>query len=372
MAVTMTMSNSQGGELVQQFMGWLAEPDLEALTNTVVHWLMVLVLAVVAVLVVYFVVREIALRWYFKGNGAAIAVWKNRRRIEDELELKLGTMSRAGRARIAPRQTGSWKRSGVADELSNLVHQEITMRFTPGGVTFTSPVKLPEKVEGRPTYDAAKGVLTLGVDTETGEAGTVKIKECSGMVVGALPGGGKTVLLEAMAQAFKGKARVSMFNGKLQTAEEMTPELERIRDVMQKRLKNELDFWAGGHNKALQVVIIDECQVLFEPEGSSKDEKAAAEARKRLVTDLVRRGRSAGILVVLASQRLTADAIPTSVRDISNVRVAGRVTRPEDAELILGRRPGAEGELTPVGGQMGVFVVDDGGSWKSLKVYAPS
>lgn len=366
----MTTSNSQGGELVQQFMDWVAEPDLEALTNTVVHWLMVLVLAAVAVLVVYFVVREIVLRWYFKGNGAAIAVWKNKRRIADELELKLGTMSRAGRARIAAKQTGSWKRAGVADELANLVHQEITMRFTPGGVTFTTPVKLPERVEGRPTYDVAKGVLTVGVDTETGKPGTIKISECSGMVVGALPGGGKTVLLEQMEKALKGKARVTMFDGKVQTAEEMTPELERIQQVMQKRLKAGKKFWTEEHNQKLQVVILDECQVLFEPEGSSKEEKAAAEARKRLVTDLVRRGRSAGILVVLASQRLTADAIPTAIRDICGVRIAGRVTRPEDAELILGRRAG-EGELSPVGAGMGEFVVDDGPQWKQIKVYAP-
>lgn len=367
--MTMT-SNSQGGELVQQFLDWLAEPNLEALTATVVHWLMVLVLAAVAVVVVYFVAREIALRWYFQGNAAAIAVWKNRRRIADELDLKLGTMSRAGRARIAAKQTGSWKRAGVADELSNLVHEEVTMRFTPGGVTFTTPVKLPEKVEGRPTYDAAKGVLTLGVDTETGKPGTVKVKECSGMVVGALPGAGKSVLLEGMAQALKGKARVTMFDGKVQTAAEMTPELERAQQVMQKRLKAGLKFWTDEHNQKLQVVVLDECQVLFEPEGSSKEEKAAAEARKRLVTDLVRRGRSAGILVVLASQRLTADSIPTGIRDLCGVRAAGRVTRPEDAELILGRRPG-EGELTPVGAGMGEFVVDDGPQWKKLKVYAP-
>lgn len=363
-------SNSQGGELVQQFMGWLAEPDLEALTNTVVHWLMVLVLAVVAVLVVYFVVREIALRWYFKGNRAAIAVWKNRRRIEDELELKLGTMSRAGRGRVAAKQTGAWKRAGVADELSNLVHQEITVRFSPGGVIFSSPVKLPEKVEGRSTYDAAKGVLTLGVDTETGKPGTIKIKETSGMVVGALPGRGKTILLEQMEKALKGKASVRMFDGKVETAAEMTPELERIQQVMQKRLKAGLKFWTDEHKQKLQVVVLDECQVLFDPEGSTKEEKAAAEARKRLVTDLVRRGRSAGILVVLASQRLTADAIPTAIRDICGVRASGGVTRPEDAELILGRRPG-EGELTPVGAETGVFVVDDGPQWKQIKVYAP-
>ena len=367
----MTTSNSQGGELVQQFMGWLAEPDLEALTDTLVHWLMVLVLAAVAVLVVYFVVREIALRWYFKGNGAAIAVFKNRRKIQDELELKLGMMNRDGRARIAAKQTGAWKRAGVADELSNLVHQEITMRFTPGGVTFTSPVKLPEKVEGRPTYDAAKGVLTLGVDTETGKPGTIGIKESSGMICGAMPGGGKTVLLEGMEKALKGKARVTMFDGKVQTAAEMMPELERLQQVMQKRLKAGMKFWTDEHNQKLQVAILDECQILFEPEGSSKEEKAAAEARKRLVTDLVRRGRSAGVLVVLASQRLTADAIPTAIRDICGVRVAGRVSRGEDAELVLGRRAG-EGEVSPVGAETGVFVVDDGPQWKQIKVYAPS
>lgn len=364
-------SNRQGGELVQQFMDWLAEPDLEALTDTLVHWLMVLVLGAIAVLVVYFVVQELVLRWYFRGNKAAISVFKNRRKIEDELELKLGMMNRSGQARIAAKQTGAWKRAGVSDELANLVHEEVTMRFTPGGVTFSSPVKLPESVKGRPTYDVAKGVLTLGVDTETGEAGTVKIKECSGMVVGALPGGGKTVLLEGMEKALKGKAFVRVFDGKIEEAAEMTPELERLRQVMQERLKTGLKFWTDEHNQKLQVVILDECQVLFEPEGSSKDEKAAAEARKRLVTDLVRRGRSAGILVVLASQRLTAEAIPTSVRDICGVRVAGRVTRPEDAELILGRRPG-EGELTPVGAETGVFVVDDGPQWKQIKVYAPS
>lgn len=44
----MTTSNSGGGELVQQFLGWIAEPDLEALTDTVVHWLMVLVPAATA------------------------------------------------------------------------------------------------------------------------------------------------------------------------------------------------------------------------------------------------------------------------------------------------------------------------------------
>ena len=152
----------------------------------------------------------------------------------------------------------------------------------------------------------------------------------------------------------------------------MTPELERLRETMQARLTSRLDFWVGEHNEKLQVVVLDECQVLFEPEGSSKDEKAAAEARKRLVTDLVRRGRSAGILVVLASQRLTVDAVPSSIRDICGARVAGRVSRADDAELILGRRPGEEGEPTPVGAGMGEFVVDDGGQWHALKVYAPS
>lgn len=349
----------------------LVAPDTAPLLGMIVKALLWIAGGLIIAAVVAVALRAVFLRWYFRGNRAAEAIAKNGRRIEEEFDLKLGIMSRSGRARIAAKETGAWKRAGLADELSNLVHQEITMRFTPGGVTFTSPLKLPERVEGRPTYDAAKGVLTVGVDTETGEPGTIKIKECSGMVVGALPGAGKTVLLDAMVEALEGQAHVTSFDGKLQGPSEMTPELERLREIMQTRLTSRLDFWAGDHNQQLQVVVLDECQVLFEPEGSSKEEKAAADARKRLVTDLVRRGRSAGILVVLASQRLTAEAIPISVRDIAKVRVAGRVTRPEDSELVLGRRPG-EGELTPVGAGMGEFVVDDGGEWRKLKVFAPS
>lgn len=367
----MTTPNSQGGELVQQFLGWLAEPDFEALTDTVVHWLMVLALAAVAILVVYFVTREIVLRWYFKGNGAAIAVWKNRRRIEDELDLKLGMMSRAGGGRIAAKQTGSWKRAGVADELTNLVHEQITMRFTPGGVTFSTPVKLPERVEGRPTYDAGKGVLTLGVDTETGKTGTINIKECSGMVVGALPGGGKSVLLNHLIQAVGDQAQVTTFDGKLDSPEEITHALVAVKEEMQERLANRVDFWNDRQGKRLLLVVVDEAQTLFQPVSKQKGDKDAAFEREALVRDLIQRGRSAGVFVVLASQRITVDAIPSAIRDLAGVKVAGPMTRPEDAELVLGVRPGP-GEPSPVGARRGQFVVSDGrGLLRAIQVYAP-
>ena len=220
----------------------LVAPDIAPVLGMLIKALLWIAAGLVGAAMVAVTLRAVFLRWYFRGNRAAEAIAKNRCRIEEEFDLKLGIMSRSGRARIAAKQTAAWKRAGLADELSNLVHQEITMRFTPGGVTFTSPLKLSDRVEGQPSYDAAKGVLTVGVDTESGDAGTIKLKECSGMVVGALPGAGKTVLLDAMVQALEGHAHVTIFDGKLQTAAEMTPELERLQEIMQARLTSRLDF----------------------------------------------------------------------------------------------------------------------------------
>ena len=55
----------------------------------------------------------------------------------------------------------------------------------------------------------------------------------------------------------------------------------------------------------------------------SKDQQ---EEFKTLVRDLVARGRAAGIIVVAATQRPSADIIPTSLRDLFGYRVAFRCT----------------------------------------------
>ena len=367
----MTTPNSRGGELVQQFLGWLAEPDLEALTDTVVHWLMVLVLVAVTVLVVYFVAREIVLRWYFKGNGAARLMYANRKKIGERFELTIRWVSRDGSIRIEPRETKRWAKEGLEAELTNMLRHRIRVRLTPGLAWVSDRVEIPETVTGVATYDPVTGQVHVGVDAETGKTSGFSIRECSAMVVGALPGGGKSVLLDHLVQAVGDQAEITTFDGKLDSPEEITDVLVQVKEEMQERLANRIDFWNDRQGKCLLMVVIDEAQTLFQPVSKQKGDKDAAFEREALVRDLIQRGRSAGVLVVLASQRITVDAIPSAIRDLAGVKVAGPMTRPEDAELVLGVRPGP-GEPSPVGAQRGQFVVSDGrGLLRAIQVYAP-
>jgi DNA segregation ATPase FtsK/SpoIIIE, S-DNA-T family len=56
---------------------------------------------------------------------------------------------------------------------------------------------------------------------------------------------------------------------------------------------------------------------------------------RMLVRDLVARGRAAGIIVVAATQRPSADIIPTSLRDLFGFRMAFRCTTDSSSDIIL-------------------------------------
>ncbi|MDQ3885661.1 MAG: FtsK/SpoIIIE domain-containing protein [Actinomycetota bacterium] len=62
-----------------------------------------------------------------------------------------------------------------------------------------------------------------------------------------------------------------------------------------------------------------------------------------LVRDLVARGRAAGIIVVAATQRPSADIIPTSLRDLFGFRMAFRCTTDSSSDIILAQGWVAQG-----------------------------
>lgn len=81
------------------------------------------------------------------------------------------------------------------------------------------------------------------------------------------------------------------------------------------------------------MLVIDEL-ALFSATMGSKDQQ---EAFVRLLRDLVARGRAAGVIVVAATQRPSADIIPTSLRDLFGYRLAFRCTTDSSSDIILGR-----------------------------------
>lgn len=61
------------------------------------------------------------------------------------------------------------------------------------------------------------------------------------------------------------------------------------------------------------------------------------------VRDLVARGRAAGVVVVAATQRPSADIIPTSLRDLFSYRWAFRVPTAASSDVILDHGYAARG-----------------------------
>lgn len=120
--------------------------------------------------------------------------------------------------------------------------------------------------------------------------------------------------------------------------------LEDLVQEMEHRQETMLDcygvpaFWDTIPDPTCPVLclVIDECQTLFDTRGASKEDKGKLERITALVADLVKRGRSSGVFLMLMTQKPTADAIPTSIRDNIGIRACFRVATREAEQAVLG------------------------------------
>lgn len=192
----------------------------------------------------------------------------------------------------------------------------------------------------------------LGVD-EYAQPVSVDLAEVPGVTVAGLPGFGKTSLVNRflcdwapspavqfavadgkVSAAHEGDyadvlGRLFAFVGDdLEAANALFARLVRLRDARSSAIKAVLgrrDMWHIGPSAAWPwvVLIIDEAHTYMrDRKGSDKETKrlaALAADNARLVEELVRKGRSVGILVILATQKATGDAIPTFIRDVCPV-----------------------------------------------------
>src|SRR5207244_4090930 len=108
------------------------------------------------------------------------------------------------------------------------------------------------------------------------------------------------------------------------------------------------------------VVIIDELAYFSATVGDSKEQKGFV----ALVRDLVARGRAAGIIVVAATQRPSADIVPTSLRDLFGYRWAFRCTTDASSDVILGHGWAGEGhtaaDIDPAARGVGWLLAEGG------------
>lgn len=173
------------------------------------------------------------------------------------------------------------------------------------------------------------------------------------LLCGGEPGGGKSVLLNNVVghAALCADARLVLVDGK----EVELGMWREIADVfvgkdpehantvladLQTEMNNRYDHLAArrrrkierGDNIPFVVLVVDEIAYYSATAG----DKNTQDRFFRLMRDLVARGRAAGIIVVAATQRPSADIVPTSLRDIFGYRCAFRCTTEASSDIILG------------------------------------
>ncbi|WP_291475185.1 FtsK/SpoIIIE domain-containing protein [Corynebacterium sp.] len=202
---------------------------------------------------------------------------------------------------------------------------------------------------------------------ECGKAQFLSLSGTSGTLVGGLPGGGKTAFItEFLAPLLvDNRVRVTVADGKAgadfdsvrdyldcywaddEDFDGMISLLESKQAVMRERIKTnkaltgESNFWNSPitPQRPVELIVIDEVQTWTEKTGRPKAEKEKMERIEALIRDLVKRGRSAGMHVMLSTQKPDASTINTGIRDLCGRRVCFRVTTPEMQTMILGAVP---------------------------------
>lgn len=193
--------------------------------------------------------------------------------------------------------------------------------------------------------------IPVGVN-EDDEVVTINLVEHASLLVGGLPGGGKSVVLTHLVAhaALDPMVDLWLLDGKdndlapwvycarryvgrepyeaiillemLITEMDMRYEQMRQRDI--RKVTRDDSF-------RLQVLVIDELSTY----SAGLDKKDSARFVERL-RDVVARGRAAGIIVIAATQRPSVDIVPAALRDLFGFRWALRCTTRDASDTVLG------------------------------------
>lgn len=222
-------------------------------------------------------------------------------------------------------------------------------------------------------FDPESGRIAVGKLVD-GRDAVLNIGDTSGVVIGGVPGSGKTagMMTIVLALHLSGRCRIHVIDGKggddwswiqpfaasfvrddIDSVHENLLELDkemRLRLSSMRRDYGGSNYWNLAIDKRppLEVIIIDECQTFFDAKGilGGKAAKDKAVEITAAAIDIVKKGRSAGYVLFALTQKPTTDSLPSSLRDNCGVRICFRVTTTEAARAVLGTMP--EGSPSPV------------------------
>jgi DNA segregation ATPase FtsK/SpoIIIE, S-DNA-T family len=225
----------------------------------------------------------------------------------------------------------------------------------------------------------------LGTD-EYGRTVTVDLAERNILLAGE-PGAGKSGAVNLIVghAAFSPDCRLVLIDGKRvelgawRNCAEMFvgPSIDDAIDTL-RRLRGEMDdrydqLLDTGRRKISRdsgvrpvLAVLDELAYFSATVGETKQHKEFTNSLR----DLVARGRAAGIIVIAATQRPSADIIPTSLRDLFGYRWAFRCTTDASSDVILGHGWAGRGytaaDIDPVARGVG-WLLAEGGQPRRMK-----
>jgi len=160
-------------------------------------------------------------------------------------------------------------------------------------------------------------------------------------------------LWESLAVRFVGADVPDAIDCLRQVQDDMTMRYRLLRSVGLRKVP------AGGPFRMVMVVV-DELAMYLVTFGTKDEQKEFMV----LLRDLVARGRAAGIVVVAATQRPSADIVPTSLRDLFAYRWALRCPNPDACDIILGAGWASSGhsthEIDPLCPGVGLLLAEGG------------
>lgn len=197
--------------------------------------------------------------------------------------------------------------------------------------------------------------LPLGVDVD-GRRAEITLSQKS-MLIGGQPGAGKSLAIHALVAqvAADPAAELWLADGKggvelgrwapcaCRLATDIDDVLEVIDDLRAELAERYQVLRRAGRSLwppegSLVVLAVDELAAYTTHPDRAKAAKVVAGLR-----DLVARGRAAGMVVIVATQRPSADVVPSSLRDLFGLRLALRCATPDSSDMILGAAMAAQG-----------------------------
>jgi S-DNA-T family DNA segregation ATPase FtsK/SpoIIIE len=230
--------------------------------------------------------------------------------------------------------------------MSSFTPKQVFPRRKPGGT--------PAPRGALSIYDP----IYLGLDTR-GQPVHVTLMYRN-ILLGGEPGSGKSVALGNIVShaALSTDVDLVLIDGKLVellpyapvakefVANDMHKALRVLRSLQAEMDRRYLHLAQTGRKKVTNkdgfratLLAIDELAFFTVTVGTKEQQ----DEFKTLVRDLVARGRAAGIIVVAATQRPSADIVPTSLRDLFSYRLAFRCTTESSSDIILGTGWAKEG-----------------------------